>query len=159
MTLKLPNKNELRTKETRDLLLRAAETIFARDGYEAAELGEIALLAGRTKGAIYGHFKSKEDLFIALFIERMSRHVNRMLELLAGSTSIEQNLRIFREFYVGTLEDKSWSLLCWSSNSSRFVIQSRWNGSGKFTGCYFRRLTKIRSRANFLDRAKTARWL
>jgi AcrR family transcriptional regulator len=111
MTLKLPNKNELRTKETRDLLLRAAETIFARDGYEGAELGEIALLAGRTKGAIYGHFKSKEDLFMALFIERMSHHMNRMLELLAESTSIEQNLTIFREFYVGTLEDKSWSLL------------------------------------------------
>jgi AcrR family transcriptional regulator len=111
MTLKLPNKNELRTKETRDLLLRAAETIFARDGYEGAELGEIALLARRTKGAIYGHFKSKEDLFMALFIERMSHHMNRMLELLAESTSIEQNLTIFREFYVGTLEDKSWSLL------------------------------------------------
>jgi AcrR family transcriptional regulator len=111
IALKPPNKNELRTRETRDLLLRAAETIFARDGYEGAELGEIALLAGRTKGAIYGHFKSKEDLFMALFIERMSRNVNRMLELLAESTSIEQNLTIFREYYVASLEDKNWSLL------------------------------------------------
>lgn len=111
MTLKPLNKNELRTKETRDLLLRAAETIFVRDGYEGAELGEIALLAGRTKGAIYGHFKSKEDLFIALFVERMTLHANRMYELLAGSTSKEQNLDIFREFYLGTLEDKNWALL------------------------------------------------
>jgi AcrR family transcriptional regulator len=111
MISKLPNKNELRTKETRELLLRAAETIFVRDGYEGAELGEIASLAGRTKGAIYGHFKSKEDLFIALFAERTRLHANRMLELLAESTSTEQNLKIFREFYVGTLEDKNWSLL------------------------------------------------
>ena len=111
MALKLPNKNELRTKETRDLLLRSAETIFVRDGYEGAELGEIAALAGRTKGAIYGHFKSKEDLFIALFAERMTLYANRMYELLVGSTSLEQNLRILREFYVGTLEDKNWSLL------------------------------------------------
>jgi AcrR family transcriptional regulator len=57
------NKNERRTKETRDLLLRSAETIFVRDGYEGAELGEIASLAGRTKGAIYAHFENKEDLF------------------------------------------------------------------------------------------------
>jgi AcrR family transcriptional regulator len=111
MISKLPNKNELRTKETRELLLRAAETIFVRDGYEGAELGEIASLAGRTKGAIYGHFKNKEDLFIALFAERMRLHANRMYELLRGSTSTEQNLKIFREFYVGTLEDKNWSLL------------------------------------------------
>ena len=111
MPSKLPNKNELRTKETRDLLLRSAETIFVRDGYEGAELGEIASLAGRTKGAIYAHFKNKEDLFIALFAERMTLYANRMLEMLAGSTSMEQNLQIFRKFYVGTLEDKNWLLL------------------------------------------------
>jgi AcrR family transcriptional regulator len=82
MISKLPNKNELRTKETRELLLRAAGTIFLRDGYEGAELGEIASLAGCTKGAIYCHFKSKEDLFIALFAERTRLHANRMLACL-----------------------------------------------------------------------------
>lgn len=111
MPTKLPNKNDLRTKETRDLLLRSAETIFVRDGYEGAELGEIASLAGRTKGAIYAHFKNKEDLFIALFSERMALYANRMYERLAESTSVEQNLNIFREFYVSTLDDKSWLLL------------------------------------------------
>jgi len=107
----LLNKNELRTKETRDLLLRSAETIFVRDGYEGAELGEIAALAGRTKGAIYAHFKNKEDLFIALFAERMTRHADRMYELLPESTDTEQNLKIFREFFLGTIEDTNWSLL------------------------------------------------
>jgi len=111
MPTKLPNKNDLRTKETRDLLLRSAETIFVRDGYESAELGEIASLAGRTKGAIYAHFKNKEDLFIALFAERMTLHADRMNENLAESTSVEQSLNIFREFYVSTLDDKNWSLL------------------------------------------------
>jgi AcrR family transcriptional regulator len=111
MPTKLPNKNDLRTKETRDLLLRSAETIFVRDGYEGAELGEIASLAGRTKGAIYAHFKNKEDLFIALFSERMTLHADRMYELLSESTSLEQNLSIFREFYASTLNDKNWPLL------------------------------------------------
>jgi len=111
MPSKLPNKNDLRTKETKDLLLRAAETIFVRDGYEKAELGEIAALAGRTKGAIYGHFKSKEDLFIALFAERMRSQASRVDARLAESKSAEQNLRVLREFYVETLQDKNWSLL------------------------------------------------
>ena len=111
MPSKLPNKNELRSKETRDLLLRSAETIFVRDGYEGAELGEIASLAGRTKGAIYAHFENKEDLFIALFAGLMTLYANRMREMLAGSASMEQNLQIFRKFYVGTLEDKNRLLL------------------------------------------------
>ncbi len=112
MVSKLPNKNELRTKETRDLLLHSAETIFVRDGYEKAELGEIAALAGRTKGAIYGHFKNKEDLFIALFAERVTHYASHMYELLGASESAEQSLKILRAFYLGTLlEDKSWTLL------------------------------------------------
>ena len=105
------NKNERRTKETRDLLLRSAETIFVRDGYEGAELGEIASLAGRTKGAIYAHFENKEDLFIALFAERMTLYADRMREMLESSTSTEQSLQIFRKFYIGSLEDKNWLLL------------------------------------------------
>jgi AcrR family transcriptional regulator len=108
---RMPNKNELRTRETRELLIRSAETVFVRDGYERADLAQIAALAGRTKGAIYGQFKSKEDLFIALFAERMSFHSRRMYENLAGSTSIEQNVRIFREYYLQSLGDKNWSLL------------------------------------------------
>jgi AcrR family transcriptional regulator len=105
------NKNEKRTRETRELLLRAAEAIFVRDGYERAELGEIATLAGRTKGAIYAQFKSKEDLFIALFAERMKDQANRMYEKLAQSTGIDQNLSLLRDFYIGTVEDQNWSLL------------------------------------------------
>jgi AcrR family transcriptional regulator len=60
--------------------------MFVRDGYEGG-LGEIAALAGRTKEAIYAHFKNKEEIFLALFIERMVLHSNRMYELLAESPS------------------------------------------------------------------------
>ena len=70
MTVGTMNKHELKTRETRALLIAAAETIFVRDGYEGAELGEIAALAGRTKGAIYAQFASKEDIFLALIEER-----------------------------------------------------------------------------------------
>jgi AcrR family transcriptional regulator len=111
MTGKKINKNELRTKETRELLLRAAETIFVRDGYEGAELGEIATLAGRTKGAIYAHFKSKEDIFLALIEEHTTRYRAQMAEMLAGSTSTEENLAAFRKFCLGLAEDRTWALL------------------------------------------------
>src|SRR5271168_4531433 len=100
MTEKKINKHELRTKETRELLLRAAETIFVRDGYEGAELGEIAALAGRTKGAIYAQFKSKEDVFLALVEDNMLRHRARMEPLLNSSTSVKGNIAVMREFYL-----------------------------------------------------------
>ena len=111
MTVKTVNKHELRTRETRALLLQAAETIFVRDGYEGAELGEIAALAGRTKGAIYAQFKSKEDIFLALIEERTHCYRAQMEKLLAESTTIEGNRAALRSFYLRYAEDQGWSLL------------------------------------------------
>ena len=106
-----PNKHELRTKQTRELLLRSAETIFVRDGYERAELGEIAAMAGRTKGAIYAQFKSKEDIFLALIEERTHQYRSHMEKVLATSTSVEENLRLLRQLYLSMIEDPAWLLL------------------------------------------------
>lgn len=111
MVVKTENKHELKTRETRALLLAAAETIFVRDGYEGAELGEIAALAGRTKGAIYGQFKSKADIFLALIEDRTCRYRAQMEEQLARSTSVAGNIEALRSFYLKRAEDHAWSLL------------------------------------------------
>ena len=111
MVIKTVNKHELRTRETRALLLQAAETIFVRDGYEGAELGEIAALAGRTKGAIYAQFKSKEDIFLALIEDRTRYYRAEMENLLALSTTVEGNLAALRSFYLKRAEDQGWFLL------------------------------------------------
>jgi AcrR family transcriptional regulator len=111
MTVKTANKHELKTRETRTLLLQAAETIFVRDGYEGAELGEIAALAGRTKGAIYAQFKSKEDIFLALVEDRTGCYRAQMEKALAESTTIDGNIAALRDFYLQRAEEQAWSLL------------------------------------------------
>ena len=111
MTVKTATKHELKTRETRTQLLKAAETIFIRDGYAGAELGEVAELAGRTKGSIYAQFESKEDLFLALIEDRSLRYRAEMEEALAESTTIEENIATLRNFYLRRAEDQAWSLL------------------------------------------------
>ena len=111
MTLKSANKHELKTRETRTLLLQAAEKIFVRDGYEGAELGEIAAHAGRTKGAIYAQFKSKEDIFLALIEVRVTDSRARMEKALAASTSVAENIALVRAFYLERSQDHAWALL------------------------------------------------
>ena len=106
-----PTKHELKTQETRELLLRAAEQVFVRDGYENAELGEIAQLAGRTKGAIYAQFKSKEDVFLALVQDHALRRRAIMQKFLAGSTSVEGNLAAFRKYFLDFATDDTWGYL------------------------------------------------
>ncbi|MGV8978863.1 MAG: helix-turn-helix domain-containing protein [Cellulomonas sp.] len=60
-----------RVDRTRADLLAAAGRTFAAQGYEGASVGDIAAEAGYTKGALYAHFGSKNDLFIALAREAL----------------------------------------------------------------------------------------
>jgi AcrR family transcriptional regulator len=105
------SKQQLRTTETRARLLDAAEEVFVRDGYESAQLDEIAAIADRSKGAVYTHFKSKEDLFLALFENRTRSYIDRIVSSLQKCTNRMQSLAAFREFYVGLVQDRSWSIL------------------------------------------------
>ena len=51
---------------TRATLLEAARTLIREKGYERTTLEEVASRAGMTTGAIYGNFKNRDELFIAL---------------------------------------------------------------------------------------------
>jgi AcrR family transcriptional regulator len=53
-------------ERTRAKLLEAARSLIREKGYERTTLEEIAERAGMTTGAIYGNFKNRNDLFIAL---------------------------------------------------------------------------------------------
>jgi AcrR family transcriptional regulator len=72
-------RREQKKAATREALLGAATKVFARQGYVAASVDEVAWEAGLTKGAVYSNFTSKDALFAAV-IERY--HDQRMLELL-----------------------------------------------------------------------------
>ena len=109
--METPSKQQVRTQETQARLLKAAEEVFVRDGYEAAQLDEIAARADRSKGAVYTHFKSKEDLFLALFEHRTRSFVDRLITSLKKCTSQKQSLEAFREFIVGLAHDRIWPIL------------------------------------------------
>ena len=63
--LQLKTKGDKRER-TRAKLLDAARSLIREKGHEAATLEAIAERAGMTTGAIYGNFKNREDLFVAL---------------------------------------------------------------------------------------------
>ena len=60
-------KNQNRSLKTKEYLMLAALDTFYQKGIARTSLNEIAQAAGVTRGALYWHFKNKEDLFDALF--------------------------------------------------------------------------------------------
>jgi len=104
-------KQQFRVQETQARLLEAAEEVFVRDGFEGAQLDEIAAAAGRSKGSVYTHFKNKEDLFLALFERRTRSFVEQLAEGIRKCSNRKQSRETFREFYIGLVNDKGFSIL------------------------------------------------
>jgi AcrR family transcriptional regulator len=69
-------RREEKKAATREALLEAATKVFARQGYVAASVDDVAWEAGLTKGAVYSNFDSKDALFAAV----IQRHDDRQLE-------------------------------------------------------------------------------
>jgi len=70
-------------EETRQQLLRAALSLFGEKGFAATRLSEIATVAGMTRGAIYWHFKNKEDLFLELIRSRIDPFIQVVERILS----------------------------------------------------------------------------
>jgi AcrR family transcriptional regulator len=105
------SRHQERSETTRARLIRAAEKIFARDGFEAAKLEEIAAEAGYTRGAFYANFESKEDLFFDLLEGQISSRINTVEQITRNLHDPHEKLRAFREFFLTVCEDRRWSLL------------------------------------------------
>jgi AcrR family transcriptional regulator len=92
-------------------MINLAEKVFARDGFEAAKLEDIAKDAGYTRGAVYANFDSKEDLFLALLEREISSRIAALEKEMDKVRDIEAKLRVMREFFVNKTLDRRWSLL------------------------------------------------
>ena len=105
------SRHQEKTELTRTRLLQAAEKIFARDGFEAAKLEEIAAAAGYTRGAVYANFDSKEDLFLALLEREIAARIENLRNHIVTFRDPWEKLDALRDFWLDLCMDRRWSLL------------------------------------------------
>jgi AcrR family transcriptional regulator len=104
-------KPQERAAVTRNLLLSAAKQVFARVGYEKAQVEEIADAAGFSKGALYAHFKSKEELFLALYETKTASSLSKLRQAMDRAPAREGKIEAFRSFYINMSKEKEWALI------------------------------------------------
>jgi TetR/AcrR family fatty acid metabolism transcriptional regulator len=91
--------------DKRERILVAAERIFARHGFFAAKVSDVAKEAGVADGTIYLYFKSKDDLLISLFERRMQALNAQLHAAIAGKPPREQ-LRAVVRTYLQAVHDE-----------------------------------------------------
>jgi AcrR family transcriptional regulator len=91
---------------TRGRLLDSAEVVFARSGFHGASVEEIAREAGATSGALYSNFAGKEDLFLALFEERIATDVGDYSQIVAEGATVEEQVRGVADHWIEILRER-----------------------------------------------------
>lgn len=104
-------------EETKATLLGAAARVFARRGYDGASISEITSEAGLTSGAIYAHYGSKAELFVATLRAHMERDLEALLGVGAGPEMLDQLTSIGASF--DTREPTEESLLISAVTAAR----------------------------------------
>jgi AcrR family transcriptional regulator len=75
---------------TRERLLLAARSVFARRGFHGASVEEIASEAGFSTGALYSNFDGKEDLFLVLMEREIDEHAREIADAVGARASVSE---------------------------------------------------------------------
>ncbi len=85
-------------------IIEAAVRIFARKGYYNARVADIAREAGMAAGTIYLYFKTKDDILVSLFREKMARFVAALRKAIADEPDAGAKLRRLIVLHLQMLE-------------------------------------------------------
>ena len=92
--------------DKRDRILKAAVRVFAKNGFYATRVSEIAKAAGVADGTIYLYFKNKDDVLITIFEDGIQQLLAILREVAAAEEPFEARIKRIIELQLGLLEDQ-----------------------------------------------------
>lgn len=96
-----------RARNARPKIERAALQLFVSAGVDSATTREIADTAGVSEGALYRHYKGKDDLALTLFMETHNRLSGLLMDAFMQAGSIEEKVKRAVTAYCA-LADEDW---------------------------------------------------
>jgi AcrR family transcriptional regulator len=104
---------EERQAETRSAIVRSAADVFARRGFHAASVDEIAENAGFSVGALYSNFERKEDLLLAAIEQNVSDWTRLFSERFREADDIRDQARSIAEAWIAGVTAEPEPFLLW----------------------------------------------
>ena len=91
------------SKTKRQLILRAATKVFARNGYFNSKVADIARAADVADGTVYLYFKSKEEILHSIFDQNMADAISAGHQLIRQARDPREQLRRIAQLHLERL--------------------------------------------------------
>lgn len=85
-------------------IIEAAVRVFARRGYYNSRVSDIAREAGIAAGTIYLYFKTKDEILVTLFRDKMAEFVDSLRKAIAGERDAASKVRTLVRLHFSLLE-------------------------------------------------------
>jgi AcrR family transcriptional regulator len=120
------SRREEYAEATYEALLDSASGCFFESGFAATSLDQVAQRARVTKGAIYHHFTSKRELFMAVLERQQEHSVGSVGQ--AGATASDAWIGIVAavDAFLETISDPIYQRLCWVEGPSALGFEDWW---------------------------------
>ena len=98
---------EKRVRLTQKAIVAAAAELFARNGFGATSLDDIAEVLGVTKGALYYHVKNKEEILRLIYLSVLNVAEEPLRRIVASDLEPREKLRQAIEHHIAVSADRS----------------------------------------------------
>lgn len=93
-----------RAPNKRERILKAAIKVFAKNGFYATRVSEIAKAASVADGTLYLYFKNKDDVLVTIFEEGIERLLTILREVAESEEPFENRIQRIIELQLGLME-------------------------------------------------------
>ncbi len=94
-----------RSKNTEQKIFDAATELFLEKGVDRTSVREIAAKAGINLALMNYYFRSKENLFNAIFTSLVKKNSEELIRILDSDLSLEEKIRQYVEVYIDMLSE------------------------------------------------------
>jgi AcrR family transcriptional regulator len=120
--------------EPRQEILRAAARLFQQQGYDATSMNDVAAALKLSKGGLYHHFQSKDEILYNIMSHAMDITEERVINVVRRIEGVEERLRTLIRLHIEVVlseEDREITVMLHENHPLPLALRRKINGRKK----------------------------
>src|ERR1700733_3062038 len=120
--------------DSRQDILRTAARLFQQQGYDATSMNDVAAALKLSKGGLYHHFQSKDEILFEIMLHAMDITEARVINVVRRIEGVEERLRTLIQLHIQLVlspEDREITVMLHENHPLPLALRRKINGRKK----------------------------